>query len=368
MKAQYYARIGRSIAPILTSMSPASAVHAFSRGRAQTIKALRGEVPRDTYTPGEDLQRQLWDLTFRAPLMNAAGMFKNGECYELAWQQGAGGYLGGTGTWNQRDGKTINTIRHPFVLYQKSHAASNTLGLPNDGDERNAQRASALERHAGMPIGWSVAASDTVPSEERMARLIDGMRLYEKAGVDFLEVNESCPNTDHDRSQDNALANNLSYIKEHFLDRLERDFPVIVKFSTDTSPEQIPELLDLLFTTGYSGVNFGNTSLDYMAMREKIHPGDLALFDFYTATYAGGVSGRPLKESSLELTARASDHLRMGGPSQEFHIIRTGGIESWKDIQESLDAGASLCQWFSGYFEQLAETDQPYRQVFEARR
>ena len=150
-------------------------------------------------------------------------------------------------------------------------------------------------------------------------------------------------------------------MKNHFLDRRETwemnptGVPVLVKFSNDTETEQIPALLDLLFELGYDGVNFGNTSTDYDKRRERIDLGERKLFDFYTRVFGGGVSGRSLKEISLELASRAVEYLRAGAPSQEFHIIRTGGIETWEDIQNSERAGISLNQWYTGYFESFAE-------------
>lgn len=143
-------------------------------------------------------------------------------------------------------------------------------------------------------------------------------------------------------------------MKELFLDRRERRLPVIVKFSTDTPVAQVPQLLDLLFELRFDGTNFGNTSTDYAKRRTAISAREHTLFDYFTSTFGGGVSGRPLKESSLELCARAVEYLRGGPPSQEFHVIRTGGIEGTEDIRESERIGVQLNQWFTGYWQQFA--------------
>ena len=289
--------------------------------------------------------------------MNAAGMFKNGEGYELVALQGAGAYLAGTGTWNSRKGNEKEGIYLPFIPYPKSHSASNWLGLPNEGDEVNSQRTAGLERIADTPVGWSIMGSPDFSGEEKVKYLVASMEQYEQAGVDFLEVNESCPNTDHVKIQDDylALADRLRYIQEHFLDQRTRRLPVIVKFSNDTEVNQLSALLDLLFERGYDGVNFGNTSTAFSKRKEFIHPTERKLFDYFTQTFGGGISGRPLKEASLELASKAVEYLRAGSPSQEFHIIRTGGIETWKDIEESERAGISLNQWYTGYFEAFAK-------------
>ena len=372
MRTTTLTKLERRLRPLLTRLPPQIAVSKYSSGRLKFLNSLKNEIPEKKYTPPEDLSRELWGIKFRSPIMNAAGMFKNGECYELVARQGAGAYIGGTGTWNAREGNKKEGIYLPFVPYSKSHAASNWLGLPNDGDEINSQRVAQLETIADCPIGWSVMGSPDLQGEEKLRYLVKGMNLYEQAGVDFLEINESCPNTEQGNPQEDELANRLQYIKEHFLDRRMftdtdrlREIPVIVKFSNDTEIEQLPALLDILFELGFDGVNFGNTSIDYIKRRELIDPSERRLFDFYTQTFGGGVSGRPLRESSLELASRAVEYLNQGRPSQEFHVTRTGGIETWEDIQKSLDAGISLCEWYTGYFENFSrEGHDVYKELF----
>jgi len=185
------------------------------------------------------------------------------------------------------------------------------------------------------------------------------MKLYEKAGVDFLEMNESCPNThvlrDSAKYDLIGLKLRLRYVRDNFLDQRERKIPVIVKLSNDTSLAHLPEILDILFELGYDGVDFGNASIAYDKRRELIDLDERKLFDFYKKTFGGSVSGRPLKESSLELASNAVKYVGFGPPSQEFHVTRTGGIETLEDIKESEKAGISLNRWFTGYFENFAK-------------
>ncbi len=366
MKAATLASLERKFRPFVSLFSPQIMVERYSLGRLHFLERLKEEIPPRAYSPPEELSRVLWGIRFRSPMMNAAGMFKNGDCYELAAKQGAGAYLGGTGTWNPRRGNEKDGIYLPFLPYPRSRSASNWLGLPNDGDEINAQRARELKRVAGTPIGWSVMGSPDFQGEEKLHYLVKSMALYEQAGVDFLEINESCPNTTHGRPQDNDLANRLRYVKKYFLDKRVRKIPVIVKFSNDTQPEQVPGLLDLLFKLGYDGVNFGNTSTDYSSRREQIIEQERKMFDFYTKTFGGGISGKPLQEPSLKLASLAVEHTKTVSPTQEFHVIRTGGIESWKDILESERAGIALNQWYTGYFEVFAKHGHDvYRKLFE---
>lgn len=348
MKATTLANWEHAIRPLIARFPPSTIIKLYSEGRLNFLNRLKDEVPSESYNPPENLKRELWGITFRSPIMNSAGMFKNGECYEMVAKQGAAAYLGGTGTWNPRKGNEKDGIYLPFVTYTQSHSASNWLGLPNDGDKKNSQRASEMQRINDCPVGWSIMGSPDLQGQEKLERLVYGMKLYGQAGVDFLEINESCPNTTHGSLQDDDLANRLTYVKENFLD--EVGIPVIVKFSNDTEIEQVGPLLDLLFEKGFDGVNFGNTSVAYAQRGELIASGERNLYDFYTQTFGGGVSGVPLRKSSLELASRAVEYLKAGPPLQEFHVIRTGGIETAQDIVESEKAGISLNQWYTGYF------------------
>ncbi len=378
MKATTLLKLESVVRPFIGLFSPHLVISQYSKKRIDFLNKIKEELPNETeiYSPPEELSRTLWGLTFKSPIMNAAGMFKNGECYEMVALQGAGAYLGGTGTWNIRTGNEKNRVYLPFTPYPKSHSASNFLGLPNHGDEVNASKLACiiqdieLNKHPSgrlenTPIGWSVMGSPDLQGEDKLKGLVDGMKLYEKVGVDFLEINESCPNTQHGKPQEDDLYNRLNYIKQYFLNERTGRIPVIVKFSNDTEVEQVPALLDLLFALGYDGVNFGNTSTHYEKRREFIHPSERNLYDHFTKTFGGGVSGRALKDSSLELCSRAVEYVKAGHPAHEFHIIRTGGIETFKDIKESDQAGVSMNQWFTGYFENLARHGHSlYREMF----
>src|SRR3989344_5709514 len=104
MRATTLARWESRLRPLLTLLPPRVVVSLYSRGRLDFLEKLKNEIPEDSYTPPTDMERILWGIHFRSPIMNAAGMFKNGECYELMVRQGVGAYLGGTGTWNSRPG------------------------------------------------------------------------------------------------------------------------------------------------------------------------------------------------------------------------------------------------------------------------
>lgn len=355
MTSAALARWEGRLRPFLTRLPPRVAVRIYSLGRRRFIRTFGAEVPRESWEPS-GLERELWGLTFRSPIANAAGMFKNGEGYDVAARQGAGAYLAGTTTHRPRPGNRRHGTATPFAPYPRSGAASNWLGLPNPGHRAVAAKLASLPRIAGFPIGASVASAgeDADDEEERLRLEVEGLGRYDEAGVDFLEVNESCPNTADDTAGFDELRARLTYLAEGFLARRRRRLPVVVKFSCETPPEQVPGLVTLLAGLGFDGVNFGNTSTAYGVLRPDIAEAERPLYDHFTRAFGGGLSGRPLKRRSLDLARAAVEHLRRRPAEREFHVVRTGGIENADDLGRSDEAGVSLNQWFSGYFEAFA--------------
>jgi len=352
------ARLGHIVGRIIPALPASLAVRLFSQGRTSFSQQFANDrtISDRAFDPHvlEQYGVTLWGIHFRLPLMNAAGMFKSGEGYEVVAKQGAGGYVAGTTTATPRIGNTKNGVQWPAVSYPRSHAASNWMGLPNKGHRVVASRLAALPRRAGCPIGASVSADPGMEEVAALQGLVEGMQAYEQAGVDYLELNESCPNVlgHHDGPQiDDGLIRRLEFIAQHFLQQRTRTMPVVVKFSNDTSLEQIDDLVATVVSCGYDGIILGNTSTQYAARRWMIDAAEHALFDYFTNTYGGGLSGRVLQQDSLTLCARARRAVERCTPAQEFHVIRCGGVESLADIHASREQGIALNQWYTGYFD-----------------
>ncbi|MBS1537596.1 MAG: hypothetical protein JST20_07610 [Bacteroidetes bacterium] len=363
------ARADKVFRPLTVSMPAKATVALYSANRKHFINKIANDYPRYNYNPPEELSRIMWDIRFRSPLFNAAGMFKNGEGYPLVARQGAGAYLAGTTTGSPRKGNKKNNIYQPFAPYPRSKAASNWLGLPNEGHGVVAERLSELDKINGCPIGASVSASPGEHEKVALVELTQGMNLYEKAGVDFIELNESCPNVpSHGITStavlDDQLVNRCEYIFHTFLQKRKRRLPVIVKFSNDTHITMVPLLIDLLVTLGFDGINFGNTSTSYKQYEPYIHPSEKKLYEYFVSNFGGGLSGKPLLSSSLSLCTASVDYLREHLPKHEFHVIRTGGIETPEDVHASEHAGISLNQWYTGYFENYSHTGNDVYQKF----
>ena len=343
----------------MTRLPPKAAVQIYSRGRRAFVESFARALPKASVEPPPELATTLWGVRFRSPLANAAGMFKTGEGYATVAAQGAGAHLVGTTTAKPRRGNRKRGVPLPFAPYPRSGAASNWLGLPNPGHAAVARVVAGVRRVDGCPLGASLAVDPdpATPTAQKLEDLVVGLHAYARAGVDFVEINESCPNTEAaggDRGDAfQQMVQRLAHVSSRFLQAAARP-PVIVKFSTDTDPRRVAELLAVLLDLGFDGVNFGNTSTAYGRLREHIADADRPLYDHFTAVYGGGVSGRPLRQDSLQLVRVARRYLDARTAEREFHVVRTGGVETAADVRASLDAGASLVQWYSGYFEAFA--------------
>ena len=366
------ARFEHKLRPFLTKLPPKISTSVFSYGRKAFISLLANDLPDMRPKIPEKFNTRLWGINFNLPLFNAAGMFKNGEGYYTVARQGAGAFLAGTTTKLPRIGNQYAYVKHPAAVFQNSGMAVNWMGLPNESHESVAHRIYHLDKIEGCPIGASVSADPSQTGLDALQGIIDGFKVYTKAKVDFLELNESCPNVEHEHSAetvnglDKALVQRLEYVSQNYLQKRDKLIPVIVKFSNDTSPELVPSIIRILVELKYDGVNFGNTSTDYKTLKDSINHKEKQLFDFFTKNIGGGISGRPLKTTSYALSSLAVETLSTLNPRNEFNVIRTGGIENFDDIELSIKSGIALNQWFTGYFESFARYGHNlYSQIFK---
>ncbi len=344
----------------ILKLPPVAPIFFYSNARKLFLSMLSKDLDFPEQKVPASLNQKIWGIDFRSPIFNAAGMFKTGVGYEMSYRQGAGAFLAGTTTNLPRKGNNQGLIWHPFVAYHQSRSASNWMGLPNDGHAATAIKISNIEKKSGCPIGASIAADTGIDENESLKGVVEGCEIYNKAGADFLEINESCPNVvGHTASPSNfldeSLVSRLVYISEKFLKKRNRNLPVIVKLSNDTSENLIPALVDMLIELEYDGINFGNTSTNYSLHRNSIGKLDLQNFDYFTSTFGGGLSGAVLKQSSLNLATLTVEYIGKKNAHREFNVIRTGGISNCQDVIASKDRGIKLNQWFTGYFDAFAK-------------
>ena len=145
MNCELLAKVERRLRPLYGLLPPILAIGLMSWGRKRFHQELVNERPRQIHVP-EVLSKKVWGIEFRSPIMNASGMFKNAEGYEMSYLQGAGGFLAGTTTHKSRDGHVQRGIHLPVSFYSRSATSHNKLSLPNYGHSHVARTISSFER------------------------------------------------------------------------------------------------------------------------------------------------------------------------------------------------------------------------------
>jgi dihydroorotate dehydrogenase len=112
--------------------------------------------------------------------------------------------------------------------------------------------------------------------------------------------------------------------------------PILVKIAPDLADEDVIAVADLAIELGLAGVIATNTTIS--------RDGLLADSKKVSEIGAGGLSGAPLKQRSIEVLEILAKRL-----SGKVAIISVGGIETGEEAQERLDAGATLVQGYSGF-------------------
>ena len=166
------------------------------------------------------------------------------------------------------------------------------------------------------------ATADYVASATRLAPL-----------ADYLAVNVSSPNTPGLRGLQavETLAPLLRAVRA-----ASGETPLLVKIAPDLSDEEIVAIANLAVDEGLAGIIAHNTTVSR----------DGLTTDAATVAQigAGGLSGAPLKERSLQVL-----RLVRSAVPEEFCVIAVGGVETPSDVQERLEAGATLVQGYTAF-------------------
>ncbi|WP_067538082.1 quinone-dependent dihydroorotate dehydrogenase [Nocardia crassostreae] len=290
----------------------------FAPGRAATAKLLVADDPI--------LRTRLFGVDFPAPLGLAAGFDKNAEGAE-AWGPLGFGYAEiGTVTAQAQPG---NPAPRLFRL-PADRALINRMGFNNHGAAAAALHL-AERRPGGVPLGANIGKTKVVEPEDAAADYAISAKLLGPL-ADFMVVNVSSPNTPGLR--DLQAVTSLRPILQAVLDSVT--VPVLVKIAPDLSDEDIDAVADLAVELGLAGIVATNTTIRRDGLRTPA--------DEVSALGAGGLSGPPVADRSLEVLRRL--YARVG---DKLVLISVGGIETADQAWERILAGASLLQGFTGF-------------------
>ena len=243
-----FAKYEHLFRPAIAKMPHGFAVWFFSNGRKAFLNMLVDDKPDERVALNPDARKTLWDISFNNSLMNAAGMFKNGDGYYMAARQKAGAYLAGTTTALARTGNKRNNIKHPVMPLIKWGTAVNWMGLPNIGHELVAFRLLKIDKIKGCPLGISISADPHNHGLESLNGVLSGLNLYDKANVDFIELNESCPNVEHEKSSET-----VNGLDKKMIETKRKDEILIAdRYFSTTLCYQTLEGIDMQMATDYA--------------------------------------------------------------------------------------------------------------------
>lgn len=269
-------------------------------------------------------------LDFANPVGLAAGLDKNGDYIDALATVGFGSLEIGTVTPRPQPGnpkpRLFRLVEHQAII--------NRMGFNNQGVDYLLEQVNSSQ-YKGV-LGINIGKNFDTPIDKATEDYLICLRKAYLA-ASYITINISSPNTKNLRQlqQGDEIKKLLFALKGEQL-QLQKQYhkytPIVVKIAPDLSDEEIQHIAGLLVEFSIDGVIATNTTLERSAVQGHS-----------LADEMGGLSGAPVKQKSTHVVARLSDELQGKLP-----IIAVGGIMSYADAQEKLDAGASLVQLHSG--------------------
>jgi dihydroorotate dehydrogenase len=324
----------RALIRPLLYLLPAETAHHLAFACLRLLTAIPGVLAliRRALHRGEAASRvQALGLDFPNPIGLAAGFDKDAIAYEALGALGFGFVEVGTLTGQAQPGNpTPRLFRLP-----KDRALVNRMGFNNRGSEDAVAR---LQRPRETIVGVNIGKTKVVLEEDAIGDYVASARRV-GPHADYVAVNVSSPNTPglRDLQATEKLRPLLSAVREALNEvSPARRVPLLVKIAPDLADEDVDAVADLALDLGLEGIIATNTTIRRDGLRSDVaeveHCG------------AGGLSGPPLHERSIEvlkrLRARAGDRLV---------LISVGGIETPEQAWERIQAGATLVQIYTAF-------------------
>jgi dihydroorotate dehydrogenase len=307
---------------------------------AGSLPGVAGLLRRWLFPHDPALRVRTLGLDFAGPLGLAAGFDKDAEGPEALGMLGFACVEVGTLTAVAQPG---NPRPRMFRLVQ-DRALINRMGFNNSGSaaaadrlRRRAHRPVTQRNTPGVVVGVNIGKTKVVPEGEAAADYVTSARLLADVS-DYLVVNVSSPNTPGLRNLQAVehLRPLLGQVRAALDAAGPRHVPLLVKIAPDLADDDVDAVADLALELGLDGIVATNTTIT----RDGLRTGPEAV----TAMGAGGLSGAPLRNRSLEVLRRL--HTRVG---DRLVLVAAGGIETPEDAWERILAGASLVQAYTAF-------------------
>lgn len=270
------------------------------------------------------------DLEFNNRLGIAGGVDKDASHVQSWWTLGPGFIEIGTVTPLPQPGNSGKRVGRDTA----KEAVWNRLGFPSKGAEQVARQLKNLYQPRFTPIFANVGKNKATSLENAHNDYITCLRKL-RGLVDGFVINLSSPNTAglRDLLKPAYLKSFLGPIIEdnRQYTRGEWPTPLLLKISPDLSEDELAEVIDTSLALGVDGWILTNSTLG--AREGLAFPPE------------GGVSGRPLAQTSKRLLAQTIAHL--GERRQDRLVISVGGVMTPDEVFERLEMGADLVQVYS---------------------
>ncbi|MEM2887999.1 MAG: dihydroorotate dehydrogenase [Candidatus Bathyarchaeia archaeon] len=209
-----------------------------------------------------------------------------------------------------------NGYANPTVI-QVECGLLNALGLPNPGIRKFSEELREISS-LGVPLILSVYGY----SAKEYGAVA---KIGEKAGVDAVELNLSCP---HVKGVGAEIGQNPEKIREIVKEvKAQVSVPVFAKLTPNVS--DITDLAKAAAASGADGVTAINTVRAMAIDVETAHP--------ILSNRIGGLSGGAVKPIAVRCVYEIFEAVKVP-------IIGCGGVRTWKDAVEFMLAGASAVQ------------------------
>lgn len=266
------------------------------------------------------------------PLGLAAGLDKYGKAFPALASMGFGWVELGTVTPRPQPG---NPGKRLFRVVSDA-ALVNRMGFNSEGLQPFTEHITKLRHVSKSVIGVNIGKNADTPITRAVDDYLTSLdAVYGMA--DYVAVNVSSPNTASLRDLQNSkylddLVCSLISRRDELAARHKKTVPLFLKIAPDLTPEEIANLAKTVRAHRLDAVIATNTTI---SRPNRQHP-----------AYAekGGLSGRPLRQSSTATIRQLYTHLRT-----EVPIIGVGGIESAQDVIEKISAGAQIVQIYTSF-------------------
>lgn len=302
---------------------------------AARVPGLAG-FGRRRLTPPSGAAVGAFGLHFPGPLGLAAGFDKNAAGIDALAGLGFAFVEVGTVTGRPQPGNPTPRL-HRLVA---DRAVVNRMGFNNDGAAVVAARLAKRRRRRGalpVVVGVNIGRSKVVPEAEAISDYEASTRLLAPY-ADYLVVNVSSPNTPglRDLQAVELLRPLLTAVRAQADAVTSRRVPLLVKIAPDLSDDDVLAVAKLAVELELDGIIATNTTVGRGGLRSTPMVVERA--------GAGGLSGRPLADRSLEVL-----RLLRGAVGERLTLISVGGITTAEDAHERLRAGATLVQAYTAF-------------------